>query len=521
MQGALVPPLMLCLTLACGLGCRFTDDQDGDGVPEPEDCDDHDPEVYPGAEEICDGIDNDCDGAVDDVGSSWFIDEDGDGFGAGDPQLACEQPSGFVADATDCDDSDPSVYPGSHELEVPYDGIDTDCDGDDFCDDLNCDGWPDLVFANKQSDTGYELDSYVYFGSEDGFSEDSRAGLPTVGATEVSVGDLDKDGYPDIVFSNSASSAGGNIDSYIYWGSGDGFSEHDRSGLPTMTAQANTIADVNGDDYLDIVFSNLWNGSSHVTESYVYYGSASGFSTDNRDELPTIGASGNSAADLDGDGYIDLVFSHRCNRSLYVLDSFIYWGSVSGFSEHARSTLPTVGATGNTVADLDDDGFPDIVFSSWTDGTQSELDSYVYWGSADGFSADDRDGLPTIGAGSNSVADLDGDGFLDIVYSNSNSGGPPGTAVDSIIYWGSGSGFGEDNATGLPTEGAVGNTVADLDGDGFLDVVFANHTDGTTMELTSVFYWGAQGGYSEDDYTALETVGGLGVASQPVANPDR
>ena len=521
MSKPLVSWMLLCLALASELGCRYSSDTDGDGdgVPAGEDCDDDDPEVHPGAEEICDGVDNDCDGVVDDAGLSWFADEDGDGFGAGEPRLACAQPSGFVADATDCDDNLPSVYPGSHEIEVPFDGVDTDCDGDDFCSDPNCDGWPDLVFANKQSDTEYEVDSYVYFGSEDGFSADRRADLPTMGVTGVSVADLDQDGYPDIVFSNSRSSAGWEVDSYIYWGSATGFSEHDRTGLPTLTAQDNTIADVNGDGYLDIVFSNLWNGSSNVAESYVYYGSASGFSAENRDELPTIGASGNSAADLDGDGYVDLVFSNRCDQSLYRLDSYIYWGSASGFSAHDRTGLPTVGATGNNVADLDDDGFLDIVFSSWTDGVESELDSFVYWGSAEGFSVDDRDALPTKGACTNSLADMDGDGFLDIVFSNMGDG--INTVVDSIIYWGSASGFSEDDTTGLPTLGAVGNTVADLDQDGFLDLVFANHTDGRTMNVASVVFWGAKGGYSQDDYTVLTTLGALGVASQPVANPER
>ncbi|MEY3212343.1 MAG: hypothetical protein RIT28_2824, partial [Pseudomonadota bacterium] len=80
-------------------------DEDGDGVPASEDCDDGDAAVSPNAEELCDGIDNDCDGAVD-VGASdataWYTDEDGDGYGAGAPTVACEPIEGQVAQADDC-----------------------------------------------------------------------------------------------------------------------------------------------------------------------------------------------------------------------------------------------------------------------------------------------------------------------------------------------------------------------------------------------------------------------------------
>ncbi len=102
-------------------------------VAEGTDCDDSDNAVHPGAAEICNGIDDDCDGLVDgqddDVqgASTWYEDADGDGYGdASGGMPACHQPSGHVADGSDCDDDDGEISPEAGEI---CNGIDDDCDG--------------------------------------------------------------------------------------------------------------------------------------------------------------------------------------------------------------------------------------------------------------------------------------------------------------------------------------------------------------------------------------------------------
>ena len=105
-------------------------------VPDSGDCDDTTPVVYPGAEEFCDGLDNDCDGEID-VGASdaipYFSDVDGDAFGAGDPLMLCEQATGTVLDNTDCDDSSADTFPGAAPLEGTKECM-RDVDGDDYGD---------------------------------------------------------------------------------------------------------------------------------------------------------------------------------------------------------------------------------------------------------------------------------------------------------------------------------------------------------------------------------------------------
>jgi hypothetical protein len=105
----------------------------GDGwVEDDSDCDDSDPEVNPSADERCNGVDDDCDGAVDEDdavdASAVYPDADGDGYGDAEAKgiACCACPSGYVTDSSDCDDADASIHPGADER---CDGVDDDCDG--------------------------------------------------------------------------------------------------------------------------------------------------------------------------------------------------------------------------------------------------------------------------------------------------------------------------------------------------------------------------------------------------------
>lgn len=105
-------------------------DEDQDGYPTPEDCDDNDPLTNPGSLEVCDGIDNDCDGGIDNEpidGITYYTDADGDGYGVNsEAVVACSLDEGLSEQSGDCDDSNPISFPGGEEV---CDGIDNNCSG--------------------------------------------------------------------------------------------------------------------------------------------------------------------------------------------------------------------------------------------------------------------------------------------------------------------------------------------------------------------------------------------------------
>jgi hypothetical protein len=185
------------------------------------DCDDGEAATFPGAPEICDGLDNDCDSAVDDGATGtrpWFADTDGDG--RGDPNVsidACSPPDGYVALPDDCDDTEPLAWSNAAER---CDGVDNDCDGttdgpdsvdalvlfvDDDGDTYGIPGSPvrDCAVSDGLTDNALDCDDTTSAISPDavevcdGVDNDCSGLVDDVGPGEATVWtlDLDGDGY--------------------------------------------------------------------------------------------------------------------------------------------------------------------------------------------------------------------------------------------------------------------------------------------------------------------------------------
>ena len=198
--------MSLALATACRGGGEETGDTidpseldaDGDGVAAAEDCNDEDAGVSPTATEICDGVDNNCSGTVDDIGDAegtvFFLDGDADGYGDSNTTVnACEAPEGYAAAGEDCDDSDAAIHPDAAEEDCT-DPTDYNCDGSVGYADADGDGY---AACEECDDTVATINPAGVEVCND--ADDNCDGTVDEGATDASswYTDADEDGFGD------------------------------------------------------------------------------------------------------------------------------------------------------------------------------------------------------------------------------------------------------------------------------------------------------------------------------------
>ena len=378
---------------------------------------------------------------------------------------------------------------------------------------------PVAVFANSMHST---LDSAVpvrlYWGSADGFSTKSMVDIPNLSGYKSSASDLNGDGYVDLIIINGgdvgeetiarAPYAGANI----YWGGAEGsirgpgptrFDPARRQILRETHLGSINVADLNGDGFLDVVLG-AFESAQPETNLVIYYGASGGLLSENRKVLHVPDRSvGCLIADFNRDGRLDIIVGGYLTNRI-----FTYWGGTGDYGDHNRTILPYPAPIDLEAADLNHDGWLDLLVASYEDSVAHHHDTglSIFWGRAAGWTQAASQWLPGMTPLGLAVADLDGDGFLDIVSPHYH-GELSREHLPSYIYWGSAQGYAPRDRTSLTVNSASEVLIADFNQDGKLDLAFAAHSvdaghlpdspiffnDGKRFQLPKVQYLPAVG----------------------------
>lgn len=384
---------------------------------------------------------------------------------------------------------------------------------------------------------------YIYLGGKDGYREDRRLELPGHSAVDGTMCDFFDRGSVDVLVTNSFEDATFLDDgSYIYMNDGDRLDPKRKISVPTVRAHGCAIGDFRKSGYLDIAFGGFRN-----RELRIFHGSEKEYSLENSTKIvlgPDDGsyapyrytkgepwATGVSeeeekliaefgqvrwllAADFNSDGWLDLFVSEILGPR-----SFIFWGGPEGFSKERMTILETDGVASASVADLNGNGYPDLLLAQHMSTRKSaRYESYitVYWGGPEGYAENRKMQLPANCANSVTVGDYNGNGLLDIYATSYNNG--RSRDLLSFLYKNENGSFSAGNVQCLFNHSGSGCVSGDFNGDGYTDLAVACHKEYGNHCSHSFIFWGGPDGLSEERKTVLPTVGPHGMCTVDPGN---
>ncbi|MCE7066293.1 FG-GAP-like repeat-containing protein [Dyadobacter sp. CY326] len=426
--------------------------------------------------------------------------------------------------------------------------------------DVNGDGYSDLVVGARTYDKGQTDEGavFVYHGSALGLNTaaatilESNQANAYLGHTVASAGDVNGDGYSDIILGANMYDKGQTNEgvAFVHYGSGQGV-----SAAPAVVLEKNQVeaqlgysvasaGDVNGDGYADVIVGAMYydNDQSNEGAAFIYQGSSTGLSANPVSTLESnqagaqFGSNVSSAGDVNGDGYSDVVVGAIVYDNGHNDEgaAFVWLGKAEGVNSYPTKFYgipytdgesPYSGNFGQavtTAGDINGDGFGDIIIcdSGYDNGVyHSYGGAFIYYGSPQGIDVNSVtiiDNIPEkkyFGESVASAGDVNGDGYDDIIIGDTsfeeNHDPKNGIITDgggAFVYYGSSQGINKNNPSILrsvnpETNREFAESVAgagDVNGDGYDDVVvgdswYTNPVTNQQLGATFVYYGSAQG----------------------------
>ncbi|MFA7000564.1 MAG: FG-GAP-like repeat-containing protein [Candidatus Omnitrophota bacterium] len=400
--------------------------------------------------------------------------------------------------------------------------------------DVNGDGYSDVIVSAVSYDV-YSGKAYVFHGSASGVSNTAAwsAVGPWVylsfGTSVAGAGDVNADGYSDVIVGSGTDYMGYEGKAYVFHGSAAGitgdssspaWSSLGETGADLFGFSVSTAGDVNADGYADILIGAS-GYSSGTGKAYVFCGSATGITGSASSSAwasagetagDNFGASVAAGGDLNNDGYSDVLIGAHGYSSAKG-KAYAFYGSASGMSGNAAS--PAWSATGETnsdrlgasvaaAGDVNGDGLWDVLIGAYRYGIGDNGKVYVYYGTANSLASvpqvrTGESGSTQFGSSVASAGDVNGDGYSDVVV---GAYGYSGNIGKAYVFHGSPSGMtGSASSPSWSSQGESGSDyfgsavagAGDVNGDGYSDVLVGAYANSMTRGKAYVFYGSAAG----------------------------
>lgn len=348
--------------------------------------------------------------------------------------------------------------------------------------DVNNDGYSDVIVASPGYSNGQSGEGrvFVYYGSANGlpatanWTGESDKADAYYGNSAASAGDVNKDGYSDIIIGAPYYSSSlfkpqtGRV--YVYYGSASGLSgtaswtKDGASAYNMLGFSASAAGDVNKDGCSDVIVSAPGYGSGQTYEgiAYLYLGKSTGLQTtaawnyeSNRDTIG-FGFCVSPAGDINNDGYADVIVGvpDYSNGQAGEGAAYIFCGQSSGLSsapnwfKESNIEKSSFGYSVASAGDVNHDGYNDILIGSpnYANGNIVEGAAYLFYGTASGLSStagwmvESNQDSASLGYCVASAGDINKDGIKDILIGAPAYNGGTAREGEAFVYYGSNNG---------------------------------------------------------------------------------